>query len=233
MLKVNGKSKPKDAPAVLPVKPPLTPIQVVDLPAAKVETSIPQKNTGETSMPARRGNIIERLKKIKNIEIYAAVAIILVMVVIYISTLTPSANNGSSASQRTNEDVYARELETKLTSVLSQIKGAGRVDVMVTVVGSATMEIAYNYDEKSVTQTGAGGSSTTTTTIVKTPVIINGSGGPQPLVIFEIKPKLKGVIVVAAGADDIGVRLQLLRAVQTVIADKEVNIEIFSGTQAK
>jgi len=176
-----------------------------------------------------RPNFFTRLKKIKNFEIYIAVALILVMVAIYLTTFgggsTPSPNTNW---QRSNEDTYARELESKLVGTLSGIRGAGSVKAMVTVVGSATLEIAYNIDEKSITQS-SGTNATTTTTIIKTPVIINGRDGPQPLIIFEIKPQLKGVIIVASGAGDPGVRLQLLRAVQTLIADDSVRIEIFTG----
>lgn len=234
MLKFESKAgtKPQPAPVSKPSPAPVLAPSPVSAPVFELPPAPPLSLAPKESKPAKKPHgLIERIKKIKNIEIYAAVAIILVMVVIYISTLSPSSfsNNSSGSSTRTNEDEYARELEAKLNSVLSQIKGAGRVEVMVTVVGSATMEIAYNIDEKTITQEGAGGSSTTTTTIVKTPVIINGRDGPQPLIIFEIKPKLKGVVVVAAGANDIGVRLQLLRAVQTVVADKDVNIEIFAG----
>ena len=185
---------------------------------------------------AKSGNnsaesLFSRFKKIKNFEIYVAVALILVMIAIYMTTFNGGGNSGSSATgwQRSNEDVYARELESKLVNTLSGIKGAGKVQAMVTVTGSATLEVAYNIDEKSITQQGSGGSATTTTTIVRTPVIINGRDGPQPLILLEIKPKLKGVVIVASGAADPAVRLQLLRAVQTLIADDSVRIEIFTG----
>jgi stage III sporulation protein AG len=172
-------------------------------------------------------NFLARLKKIKNFEIYLAVGLILVMIAIYMTTF--GANSGSNTVQKTAEENYAAEIETRLVKTLSQINGAGKVEVMVTVVGSATIEVAYNIDEKTVTQSGSNGSATSTTTIVKTPVIISGRDGPQPLILFEIKPKVKGVVIVASGAYDVGIRLQLLRAVQTVIADDSARIEIFTG----
>lgn len=173
----------------------------------------------------KKESIFARIKKIKNFEIYLAVGLILVMIAIYITTFS---SGGTTSSKKTPEQNYAREIETQLVSTLSKIQGAGRVEAMVTVVGSATIEVAYNIDERTVTQSGSGGSSTTTTTVVKTPVIINGRDGPQPLILFEIKPKLKGVVIVSSGAYDVGVRMQLLRAVQAVIADNSVRIEIFT-----
>ena len=208
-------------------------IQLNSEPHADVNLN-PLSGKGVAEPKARTGYaFLNRLKRIKHIEIYAAIAIIVIMVAIYISTFTKSSTGGSddpyTAQIRANEDSYAREMEQLLAKTLGQIQGAGRVSAMVTVASSATLEIAYNYDEKTITQTGAGGNSTTTTTIVKTPVIINGKNGPQPIILFEIKPKLKGVVIVASGANDVSVRLALLRAVQALVADPTVNIEILPG----
>lgn len=178
---------------------------------------------------APKQGILTRLKKIKHFEIYLAIGLILVMVVIYMTTFAPASSGTNEQNYDVRNSQHAREIESSLVNTLSKIRGAGKVEAMVTVVGSATIEIAYNIDERTVTQSGGQDSSTTTTTIVKTPVVINGRDGPQPLILFEIKPKVKGVIIVASGAHDVGVRLQLLRAVQTVIADDSARIEIFSG----
>lgn len=187
---------------------------------------MPQIITEPQKTIIKKEGIFARIKKIKNFEIYLAVGLILVMIAIYVTTFS---SGGKSTQNKTPEQNYAREIETQLMSTLSKIQGAGRVEAMVTVVGSATIEVAYNIDERTVTQSGSGGNATTTTTVVKTPVIINGRDGPQPLILFEIKPKLKGVVIVSSGAYDVGVRLQLLRAVQAVVADDSVRIEIFTG----
>ena len=187
------------------------------------EPEIPRVSTPRND----KSNFLTRIKKVKNFEIYLAIGLILVMVAIYMTTF--NTGNQTPRQPRTPEQNFAREIEGRLISALSQIHGAGRVQAMVTVVGSATIEVAYNVDERTVTQSGGAGNATTTTTVVRTPVIIHGRDGPQPLILFEIKPQIKGVIIVASGAQDVGVRLQLLRAVQAVIADDSVRIEIFTG----
>jgi len=168
-----------------------------------------------------------RLKKVKNIEIYAAVVVIGIMVLIFFSSI--GGSGGKSQSNNSNltavEANYVREMEQKLVSVLTQVRGAGRVDAMVTAVGSATLEIAYNIDEKTVTQSGTGGSSTTTTTVIKTPVLVNGK---EALILMEVKPQLKGVVILASGASDPMVRLNLLMAVQALVADPTVNVEVLT-----
>jgi len=188
----------------------------------------PSAQTNKVKPPPQ--SLLSRLKKIKNIELYAAVAVIAVMVLIFFSSFgSPSAPKNNTNALTKMENEFVREMEQKLTSTLSQIRGAGRVNAMVTAVGSATLEIAYNIDEKTITQGSPGGASNTTTTVVKTPVIVNTKDGPQPLILFEIKPKLLGVVIVAPGAHDPAVRFALLRAVQALVSDPSVNIEILAG----
>ena len=176
-----------------------------------------------------KGSLFARIRRIKHIELYTAVAAIAIMVLIFFSSLGGGAKPDTGGTTLTRmEDNFVRDMERKLETTLSNVRGAGKVDAMVTAVGSATLEIAYNIDEKTITQSGTAGAANTTTTVVKTPVIINGKNGPQPLVLFEIKPKLKGVVIVAGGASNPGVRLGLLRAVQALVSDPSVNIEILA-----
>lgn len=191
--------------------------QAVMMPKTEQSAPAPQQTTQRKfNLP-----IISKLRKIKNIEIYVAIAVVLVMVVIYMTTFMGGSKKSTADTLTTMEENYVREMETKLVNTLSHISGAGNVKAMVTAVGSATLEIAYNIDERTITNGGS-----TTTTIVKTPVIINGKNGSQPLVLFEIKPQLKGVVIVASGASNPSVRLSILRAVQILVSDPSVNIEV-------
>jgi len=169
-----------------------------------------------------------RLKKIKHIEIYAVGILVIMMLGIYISSFDfgGGQNTNTSGSIQQNNDSYARDMESRLESTLSQIRGAGRVQAMVTVVGSSTIEIAYSVDERTVTQGGTNGNSTTTTTIIRTPVL---TGGRDPIVIMTTKPRVIGVVIVSQGANDPQVRMQLLRSVQALIQDNSVRIEIVTG----
>jgi len=176
--------------------------------------------------------LFQRIRRIKHIEMYVAGLVVIIMIAIYASNFLGGSSQGSGGYMQQihrNNQQFAREMESNLVNTLSNVRGAGNVSAMVTVVGSATLEIAYNIDERTVTQGGPNGTSNTTVTIVKTPVIVQGPHGPQPLVLMEIKPRVTGVVIVASGAHDIGVRLQLLRAVQALVGCTEVNIEILSG----
>ncbi|MCL2846906.1 MAG: DUF3827 domain-containing protein [Firmicutes bacterium] len=186
------------------------------------------------TQPRKRlaGNFWAKLRRVKNIEVYAAGLVVLIMVGIYASNflnLGGGNETGNNVQQQVarNNNQFAREMEQRLVQTLGAVRGAGRIEAMVTVVGSATLEIAYNVDERTVTQGGPNG--TTTTTVVKTPVIVQGPGGPQPMILLEIKPQIRGIVIVAAGANDMSVRLSILRAVQALVADNTVNIEILAG----
>jgi len=116
-------------------------------------------------------------------------------------------------------------MEARLVATLSQMHGVGRVEAMVTVVGSPVLEIAYNIEERTVTQTAPNGSVNTTTTQVRVPILVNG----QPLILKTIKPQVRGVVIVAQGANDLTVRFAMIRAVQALIPDNTVRIEILAG----
>ncbi len=171
----------------------------------------------------------EKLQQIKHWEIYAAVIVLVVMLGIYFSSTR--GNNGATkaAEQPTTvsstDTSYASQLETKLQNVLSCVAGAGHVAVMVMTDGEGVAELAYNMQEKTVAQTGANAQEIKTTTVDKTVVTKNGA----PVVLWTNPPKIIGIVVVATGANNVGVRLNLMHAVETMLGDKNVPIQILSG----
>ena len=192
-----------------------------EAPATPPVVTTPKSDIGMGSFK----NMFARIKRVKHIEVYAAVAVIAVMVFIFFSSIGGGNNSpvNSPANLSPTEASFVREMEQRLVSTLSQVRGAGNVNAMVTAVGSSTLEIAFNIDERTITQ-GSGTATTSTTTITKTPIIVNG----RPVVLTETKPQLKGIVIVATGANDPGVRLDLLRAVQTIVSDNRVNIEVLA-----
>lgn len=170
----------------------------------------------------------EKIKQIKHWEIYAAVIVVVIMLGIYLSsTRTNHTSNSSESviSVTKADNSYASQLETKLQNVLSCVAGAGRVAVMVMTDGEGIAELAYDVQEKTVTQTGTNAQEVKTTTVDKTVVSKNGS----PVILWTNPPKILGIVVVATGANDVGVRLNLLHAVQTMIGNDNVAIQILSG----
>ena len=172
---------------------------------------------------------LEKIKKIKHWEIYAAVLAVVLIVGIYLSTLAPKKT--TPATTTNNEVVpnlnqsYADYLGSKLENVLGSVAGAGKVAVLVMTDGEGTAELAYDIQEKTVTQTGTNGQEITTTT--KDQKLLTNNG--QPIILWTNPPAILGIVVVATGAGDVSVRLHLLRAVQTIIGNQKVDIEILTG----
>ncbi len=73
--------------------------------------------------------IVKKLKKIKNIQIIAAVFIIAVSLLIYSTVMTSRKDDGDgtpAASESMDEE------ENRLAAILASIEGAGRVQTMIT-----------------------------------------------------------------------------------------------------
>jgi len=169
-----------------------------------------------------------KIKQIKHWEIYVAVIVVVVMLGIYLSGMGSKKQNKNADVVTTvvsNDSSYAGQMETKLEKVLGQVAGAGNVAVMVMTDGEGTAELAYDVQEKTVKQTGANGQEVTTTTVDKVVVVKNGS----PMVLWKNPPTIVGIVVVATGAGDPAVRLDLLHAVQTFIGNQQTSIQILSG----
>ena len=59
------------------------------------------------------------------------------------------------------------------------------------------------------------------------PATVTGEEGQEAIVLYEKEPQVRGVLVVAEGAGDPSVRLDLQRAVQAVTGAPLKAIEVF------
>lgn len=107
----------------------------------------------------------------------------------------------------------------QVSSILSQVQGAGQVMVTVSLESGPEQDYARNssrvksnVEEKDI----SGGQRFTSETNEKTEVVF-AQGQDNALVIREIGPQIKGVLVVAEGARDAEIRAQLYKAVQTML----------------
>ena len=75
---------------------------------------------------------LDKLKKIKHIEIYIAVIFVVVLLLVYLSS-TGISKKQSSDYTETNIMSYVDNLETNLEEILSNIAGVTNVKVMITL----------------------------------------------------------------------------------------------------
>ena len=124
-------------------------------------------------------------------------------------------------------------LEKRLSEVLSKIRGAGKVDVLVTYEtnGEIVTATVRQTDEDVRDANGTGGSETSRSVReVTEPATVETENGHTPIILYEKEPLVRGVIVVAEGAADFSVREKLQAAVQAATGIPIARIEVFEMT---
>lgn len=170
-------------------------------------------------------SLIAKFKKIKHIEIYIAVGLAVLVAIIYFASISSfSLDKNSSSSKDDNlstnfstSQEYVVYLENKLENVLEDIKGVGNANVIITLEKG----FEYIYVTEEETKTTSNGTTITTVTVV----LVDG----QPVLKEEIYPIIKGIVVVADGADDINTKMNIITVIQTVIDIDNSKINIVSG----
>jgi len=113
---------------------------------------------------------------------------------------------------------YEATLEAKMVNILSQVKGAGAVAVSITLENGESREYAEDISKESRViqeKDSNGGLRTTTETKDSEQVIFSKeNGNDQPVIVQETKPEIKGVLVIAEGAQDSTVKANLTWAVE-------------------
>jgi len=177
----------------------------------------------------------------KNIYNYLALAIICVIILISWSIIFPKKSSNIEGNENIkavsmegnySQKIYEDSLETQLANILSKIEGVGEVEVMITYETSAEVVPAVNIT-KSVQTTEEndkqGGTRKINQENITESVVTVSSEGyvHSPIVIKEIKPIVRGVIVVAEGAQDPRIKNELVEAVTTIFQIKSSKVKVY------
>lgn len=190
----------------------------------KIENLVQEEN--KSVKPKTKINFM-KLFSGKNLKIIILCIIFVVALILFLKmsgTKTTTKTTMTSSIQYQTSLDYSKQLETKLESVLSQIKGAGNVKVMMTLDGSPELVYAMDSNEKVSNNTGG-----STTTSSSTPILVQTNGTTSPLILTEVLPKVKGVIVVSSGANDISIKLDILNSVSTLLDISTDKINVLKG----
>ncbi len=161
-------------------------------------------------------NFVEKIKKMfRSKKVILIVCLVIVFCIICVFYLAQFKTSNDSTNYDTVEVEYSTTLENKLKSVISKISNAGQVDVLVTL--ESGYEYEYATEETTKTTSSSSGQVTSTTSSM---VIVSGS----PVIVKQIYPKVKGVVVVASGAKDAFVRMSIINAVVTSLEIDQSNI---------
>ena len=150
-------------------------------------------------MEIKRGLIKagEVLKKYR----YAAIVIVAGIFLMLLPIGEASASEETVPNQREVSD----SMEERLCAILSQIRGAGRVQVMLTIAQGE--ETVYQFDQDLTTDEGGSSSQKDTVTVT------DKDRGQSGLITQVNPPRYQGALIVCQGADDPAVRLAISEAV--------------------
>ena len=191
---------------------------------------------------------MSKLKKPKKEQLVVLLlfGVLLVVIALPTTTGTTEADKKDAAISGTQEaaetdtatSTYEEQLEKRLSAILSQVAGAGRVEVMVTLEsrGERIVEKDTPESRKSVEETDSSGGSRTTDEQdwgEETVYYEDGSGGKCPYVVKELEPNIEGVLVLAEGGSSAVVKQELLEAVQALFPIEAHKVKIMKLEGAK
>jgi stage III sporulation protein AG len=127
-------------------------------------------------------------------------------------------------------DAYERLYESRLREILEKIVGVGNVDVMVTIE-STEESIVYrdmHESEQETNERDGNGAQRHITSVTRdgTIALYTVSGQSKPIILKLIKPQIRGVIIVANGAENSVVKQMLAEAVQRGLGVSPTRISI-------
>lgn len=127
---------------------------------------------------------------------------------------------------------YENDLEQSLADIISSIDGAGKTRVMLTM--DSTVEQVYATD-KIMSQKDSVSNNTETnkdTSANSTYITVELSDGTQQTVLLkEIQPKVRGVLVVCNGGDDSVVKEKIVDAVTKALDISSSRVSVAGLTQ--
>ena len=149
-------------------------------------------------------------KLLEGLEKYKFVLLVLLAGVLLLLLPTPGAGERDAGGAPPPAELAfdLDGLEKKLEDTLSQVEGAGRVSVVLTVKASTRQVLAQD-----VTSSQKEGERAEDATTV---VVSQGSGKQAAVPLQQIYPQFQGALVVCSGGGDPAVRLKLVEAVSAL-----------------
>lgn len=146
------------------------------------------------------------------------VVFIIVLGLVFMLIPSKTSSEKSIQNQPVAEQQPKISIEERLSDILKQIEGAGKVEVMLTVAKGE--ETVYQTDNEITSESDNVRQNTNTVTV--TDANRNQSG----LVRQRVSPIYLGAIVVCQGADDPNIRLAVTEAVAKVTGLKSNHISV-------
>lgn len=164
-------------------------------------------------------NFIRNEKKLFLIVVLGVTGVLMIA----LSEVLPNKNQEKVKEEATTFSYanYEKETEQRLSDIISEIDGAGRVKVMLTLKSSEKYEFAKNSqtDEKSSEENSQKNKNDEY-------VILNGTNGDECVTIKSEYPSVQGVVVVCDGGDSQAVKSNITQAVSSAVGISTNNITV-------
>lgn len=174
-------------------------------------------------------------KENKKTENLVVLLIILVIAVITINIFlsdkkeVPKENtSGKELAVNNDQDFKENDMEKRLEVILSQIKGVGDVNVLITYSESSSIVPLYNESNSTSTteEVDTNGGTRTIESYNVDKEVINGNDS-EPVTEKLIMPKIEGAIITAKGASNSEVKSNIISAVEAVTGIATHKIQVF------
>ena len=143
----------------------------------------------------------------KALDRYKYVLIIIVIGIVLLLWPTGKQDAGTDGTADVRETFDLEALEEKLSRTLSQVEGAGKVTVTLTVKRGMEQVLASDR----TTSVGDRGSS-----VEEETVLISTGSGQDTVLLTQKYPTFQGALIVCEGGDSVEVRLLLTQAVSAL-----------------
>lgn len=168
--------------------------------------------------------IKELFAKNKNIKPLYIILIVGVVLLLLSNTLSCTSDRNEPQNDALPS---ADELEKRLEAILSEIKGADDVSVMLTYESTGEKKLAADVtSEQSNSESGDTASNGRTQQTSKQTRKLFAPGN-EAVIVEESFPKAHGAIVVCRGGADVQVKASIISAVRAVLNIAEHNISVF------
>ena len=178
----------------------------------------------------------EKFKVDKKLQIAFVVLLSAIVLLIFLGSLNSNTNDVENVKDDNiykddaliSVDEYESFMEERLVKILGGIKNVSDVKAMVVVEQS--IEYVYATDKEQERECDENGEDRKENNYINEYLTtIKGGDGNSVVVVKKIYPKVSGVLIVAKGADDPKIRLQILNAVAVCLDIETSCIEVLSS----
>ena len=163
--------------------------------------------------------------KLKLIVLLGALGVLLIVISQFMTGKKAQAPPPMEPSSQTvfTAEAYCRQLEDRLSSLISRVEGVGQAEVLITLEDSGesiyVLEETRKLDRNVEPTPDARGEKIDSSENIQQKYILveTGYGQKEPLLRTTREPKIQGVVIICAGAGNIYVKQSLISIITTAL----------------